>query len=189
MGTHCITVTLPEAGQHSCCLMKQSWNWTNAVCPHQGLPLDWLLSWNPNLRNYKYIHRGEFVCVRAAHWWHAQHECHSGLGLWDEVCAPNRAPWISGQCIQNRTQMIWVRGQKASHYSKLKLKALHKPKWNLSFSRQHKVNIQETALLTCNLQCQPAFFPSLTSSLTGMSVLSCLYDTEYGSSFSVLLFI
>lgn len=127
MGTHCITVTLPEAGQHSCCLMKQSWNWTNAVCPHQGLPLDWLLSWNPNLRNYKYIHRGEFVCVRAAHWWHSQHECHSGLGLWDEVCAPNRAPWISGQCIQNRTQMIWVRGQKASHYSKLKLKALHKP--------------------------------------------------------------
>lgn len=107
---------------------------------------DWLCSWNLNpvvfwAITHTHAQRGEFMCVffvpgleiwaalaeLDSSWWYTLLECHSRLRLWDECCDPNQAPWIRGQYIHNRTQIIWVRGHKPSHYSKPKLKALSKP--------------------------------------------------------------
>lgn len=74
------------------------------------------------------------------------------------------APKIRGQYIHNRTQMVWVRGHKLSHYLKLKLKTLWKPNEIYHFPVNTKC-IHRRLLLTCNLQCQAALLPSPTTSV------------------------
>lgn len=127
-GTHYTTLILRDVGQHSWCVMKQSWNWTK-FAPRPASDLFMRLETEPHGAVYTHTH------VQTGNLgWNGQ-SVYASLG---NIC----------QNIHNRSQRS--KRDALSNYS-VQIKAFVKTKWKLSFCCQHYLDMKGVTV-ACKLQ-------------------------------------